>query len=109
MMTLQPSAVTRQPSAAALEVRYLADLQEMAGCDAEPVQPSEAPTLRPLLAVLAARHGEPLKSRLLDRSGGLADGFFVLVNGRHIGRLNGLDTALAAGDTVVFVPVIEFG
>jgi MoaD family protein len=33
----------------------------------------------------------------------------ILVNGREISVLNGLDTALADGDEVVFVPVVHGG
>jgi molybdopterin synthase sulfur carrier subunit len=33
----------------------------------------------------------------------------ILVNGKEINVLNGLDTALADGDEVVFVPVVHGG
>lgn len=94
----------------ALGVRYLASLQDDTGCSGETVC-TEAPlTLRALLGILAVRHGEPLRSHILDAAGSsLADGIFILVNGRHLSQLQGLETRLAAGDLISLVPIMEFG
>lgn len=103
--------MTDQPDVGpVLEVRYLAELQDVAGCSGEPVPAAAAPTLRALISELARSHGEPMRNRILDTTGTeLADGIFVLVNGRHMSQLAGLDAPLAAGDTISLVPVIEFG
>ena len=91
-------------------IRYLAQLQDDAGCSGETVRAETPPTLRELLAMLAGRHGEPLRSHILDAAGtSLADGVFVLVNGRHLSQLQGLETMLSAGDMVSLIPIMEYG
>jgi molybdopterin converting factor small subunit len=47
-------------------VHYLAQMKRAAGCSSEAVEIHEAATLQELLAVLADRHGSPLRSMLLD-------------------------------------------
>lgn len=42
--------------------------------------------------------------KVLDESGGMKRGTLVLVNGKHIHHLDGLDTIVAEGDEVSLFP-----
>lgn len=50
-----------------------------------------------------------LAGKLFGDNGELRDIFIVLVNGRRMDNLNGLDTALAEGDVVSIFPPVAGG
>jgi molybdopterin synthase subunit MoaD len=51
-----------------------------------------------------ARKYAKLREELLDEGGNLKPMYNILVNGRAVEWLNGLDTRLKNGDEVVFIP-----
>jgi MoaD family protein len=62
-----------------------------------------------LLEHVAARHGPALGGALFSEEGDLRPHFHVLVNGRNIRLLAGLDTRLQDGDTVSLITPIGGG
>ncbi|KYH38200.1 MAG: hypothetical protein AYL28_004450 [Candidatus Bathyarchaeota archaeon B23] len=60
----------------------------------------EDATVRSLMGLLAGRVGRPLR---------VDDGLTVLVNGRNIALLDGLETRLRDGDLVVLLPPLSGG
>jgi MoaD family protein len=89
-------------------VRYFAHLRDNAGCAEEFV--SVPASVLDLLRSLADRHQEPLKSSILSQDGKEPHpDIFILVNGRHLRQLQGLETELADTDVVAIIPVTEAG
>ena len=60
----------------------------------------EAPTIRGLLKLLSDRAGASIR---------VDGGVTVLVNGRNVNLLGGLDTELRDGDLVVLLPPLSGG
>ncbi len=62
---------------------------------------SDAPTVRELLEEISKRGGESVAKLLYDEDGiALSRDLRILVNGRSVAFLAGLDTKLQAGDAV---------
>ena len=88
-------------------VRYFADIRTLARTDEE--QRSAAPpTVNALLAVLAADKGAAFEKRVFE-GGKLSDTIILLVNGRNIKHLNGVETALKPDDVVAVFPMVAGG
>jgi molybdopterin synthase sulfur carrier subunit len=65
-------------------------------------------TVRDALGRLAGDHGA-LGERILDQEGNLQKAINVLVNGRSIHFLEGLDTAIQEGDELAIFPAVGGG
>jgi molybdopterin converting factor small subunit len=68
----------------------------------------EAPTVKAALGVLE-RSQTALYRNLCDETGALRRHLNVFVNADNIRDLRGLDTTLAAGDVVTFLPAVSGG
>ncbi|MEM1597717.1 MAG: ubiquitin-like small modifier protein 1 [Pyrobaculum sp.] len=86
-----------------LRVKFLATLYDLTGVLKTELEVPDGITVRELIDYLAGRY-EKLRSEVLDEKGELRPMFNVLVNGRAVEWLNGLDTRLKDGDEVVFIP-----
>lgn len=86
-----------------VRVKFLATLYDLTGVLKTEVEVEEGATVRRLIEVLSTRF-EKLRDELLDERGVLRPMYNILVNGRSIEWLKGLDTRLAEGDEVVFIP-----
>ena len=90
-----------------MTIKYFADIREVTGReDQQWTKP--APTLRALLAGLCDAYGAALARRLFD-AGTLNGTITVLVNGRNVVHLAGLDTPLQQDDVVVIFPMVAGG
>lgn len=69
-----------------------------------PVVAVEAETVREALAALVERFGPAFERELYDPSGEVKPLYNLLVNGRNIVFLAGLETRLEAGDTLTIIP-----
>lgn len=88
-------------------VRYFADIRKLAGVDEEEwTRP--AATLRSLLGDLAPAHGAAFAKRVFD-DGRLSSTVIILVNGRNIEHLNGLETPLGRDAVVAIFPMVAGG
>ena len=88
-------------------VRYFADIRSLAGTE-EQEWTAAAPTLRSLLTGLAAEKGAAFEKRVFE-GGQLSDTIIVLVNGRNIKHLSGIETPLGPGDVVAVFPMVAGG
>ena len=88
-------------------VRYFADIRTLARTDEEQ-RSSVPPTVNALLAVLAAEKGAAFEKRVFE-GGKLSDTIILLVNGRNIRHLNGVETALKPDDVVAVFPMVAGG
>ncbi len=86
-----------------LIVKFLATLYDLTGVLKAEVETPGETTVRQLIDVLDAKFAG-LKTELLDQEGKLKPMYNVLVNGRAIEWLSGLETRLKDGDEVVFIP-----
>jgi len=91
-----------------VKVRAFAALHDLIGGSVVLELP-EGSTVRSLLEELARRFGRAFREAVLDEGGGLAKFVKVLVNGRDIDFLSGLDTALEDGDEVFLFPPVGGG
>jgi molybdopterin synthase sulfur carrier subunit len=65
-------------------------------------------TVRDALVRLAGDHGA-LGERILDQEGNLQKAINVLLNGRSISFLDGLDTTIQEGDELAIFPAVGGG
>jgi molybdopterin synthase sulfur carrier subunit len=66
-------------------------------------------TVKSFLDTLVAKTGEKLAKILYPKGNQLSDLLYILVNGRNIRHLNGLQTELKDGDIVSLFPVAAGG
>jgi MoaD family protein len=90
-----------------MRVKYFANVRNLTGC-LEEAWDQPAPTLRALVAGIARIHGQAFRDRV-QVDGRLHPTIIVMVNGQSVVHLDGLDTALAPDDTVVFFPMVAGG
>lgn len=88
-------------------VKYFADIRRVVGCE-EQQWAGPAPTLGALLATLCETHGVALSRHLFLR-GELHPRITILVNGRNVVHLQGLDTPLHQEDVVAVFPMVAGG
>jgi molybdopterin synthase sulfur carrier subunit len=86
-----------------IRVKFLATLFDLTGMLKTEVEVPDGVTVRKLIDILDERFPR-LKSELLQDGDQLRPMYNVLVNGRAVEWLRGLDTELKDGDEVVFIP-----
>lgn len=95
---------------ALVRVEFMGFLRRAAGVHRTRVKIRDNASVGGLCRQLAAELGEGLKRALLDpESGDPRAASLILVNGREISVLKGLETSVKAGDTVTFIPVSHGG
>lgn len=77
-------------------------------CDGARALSVEAPSVRAALAEIARRHPTLYRS-VCDETDSVRRHIGVFVNTTHVRDLDGLDTALAPGDTITILPAVSGG
>jgi len=90
-----------------MQVKYFADVRKLSGCETE-VFEGAAPSLRRLLVELSLKHGAAFRERVFEGDG-LSGTLIVLVNGRGVEHLGGLDAPLGPDDVVAIFPMVAGG
>jgi len=93
----------------AVTVRFIGTLRNSSGRSKTTIKIKNAVSVREFIRKVVEGHPK-LKRTLIDPE--LDDprpNALILVNGKEIGVLNGLETVLKDGDEVVFVPVLHGG
>ena len=88
-------------------IKYFADIRGLTGCT-EQQWTKRASTLRGLLAELAREYGAHFENRIFE-GGQLSNSIIILINGRNIAHLSGLETPLGPEDVVVVFPMVAGG
>jgi len=89
-----------------MKIRYFATLRDVTHKTEEDWAPREA-TVGDLLRDLGRRYGRRFEELVLEN--GELRLALVLVNGQDVREQHGLETPLAAGDTVAFIPPVGGG
>jgi len=92
-----------------LTVKFIGAMRHLSGKTQMSVGCEEGMTLKQLLAMLSEQAPGLEKSFSDPQAGDSASNALILVNGREISVLQGLETKLSDGDEIVFVPVIHGG
>ncbi|WP_258359843.1 MoaD/ThiS family protein [Moorella sulfitireducens] len=88
-----------------IKVEAILDLAQLLGGRMVEVEVPEGSTLRALVGSLIDGYGEPLRNKLIRPDTGEPYRYIrFMVNGRDIIGLQGLDTPLVEGDTVLILP-----
>ena len=90
-----------------MTIKYFAYLRNITGCKQEP-WPAE-PDVRALLRALCNKHGDALRRKLFIPGSENPGDVIIMVNGRHIAHIGGLEAALRDEDTVQIFPVVAGG
>jgi molybdopterin synthase sulfur carrier subunit len=91
-----------------VKVRFFATLRPLVGATELDVEVQAGETVRDVLEKLAAAY-PPLGKRVLDDGGDVQGSMHVLVNGRSISFLDGLNTIVEDGDRLALFPAIGGG
>ena len=91
-----------------VEVTFLSDVRRMTEEGKINISLSEK-SVRDLIAILVERYGDNFKEFMLSPENRLQKYVVVLVNGRGVGILNGLETMLREGDSILIMPAVGGG
>ena len=89
-------------------IRLSATLRTIAGAKTIDVPIPPGATVRDLLIRLIDAH-PLLADRVIGPDGGLSEGIQLIIGGRHIDFLQGLDTPVGAPDDVLLIPPLSGG
>jgi molybdopterin synthase sulfur carrier subunit len=95
-----------------ISVRFFTSLREIIGKKEETLEfpEGEAFTVDMFLEALKQRHGSSFVEYVYDRKTGAMKGFLqLLVNGKSVSTLSGLQTELADGDVLAILPPVGGG
>ena len=92
-----------------LTLKFIGAMRQISGKNQLIVNIQDGNTLRDLMDKLGKNMPGLLKIFGEQKFGNSNSNSLVLVNGREISVLNGLDTKLMSGDEVVFIPVVHGG
>ncbi|MGD9030792.1 MAG: MoaD/ThiS family protein [Anaerolineae bacterium] len=89
-------------------VKVFSTLRPLVGARELDFEVEDGDTVRDVLETLIARY-PPLGERVLDDDGHVHDSIHVLVNGRSISFLDGLETVVGDGDRLALFPAVGGG
>ena len=92
-----------------VEVSYFSNVRALTGEYGSTLQLPDGSRVRDLLVTVGARYGAELRWYLFTEDSMLQSHVAVILNGRGVGVLDGLDTALSDGDHVAILPSIGGG
>jgi molybdopterin synthase sulfur carrier subunit len=90
-----------------MQIRFFATYRDITLTKSIEVPAPE--TVRGLLELLCKKNGKTMREKLFLPDGSLSYDAIILVNGRHITHLDGIDTRLSDADTVSIFPMIAGG
>jgi molybdopterin synthase sulfur carrier subunit len=92
----------------AITIKLIGALRHASGISARALE-CEGGSVMDLVQRLTLKSPELRRNLIAGEPGEPRPNALILVNGREISVLNGLETALKDGDEVVFVPVVHGG
>jgi molybdopterin converting factor small subunit len=101
---------TKEAQKMRVKVKYLGLIKNLINRSEDELEVKEGALLSELLNELAGIYGTPFKKEVYEP--GLKDvkiGFVMTVNGVLIGQLNGVETQLNKGDSVILMSLMSGG
>ncbi len=92
-----------------VQVNFFSNVRALTGEPGSTLELPEGSSVHDMLIVVAARYGDELREYLFTDEGGLHSHVVVILNGRGVGVLDGLDSALNDGDRVAILSSIGGG
>jgi molybdopterin synthase sulfur carrier subunit len=92
-----------------VEVKFFTSLREITGRKLEEVQFQGVLTVGELLTQLSVKYSKKFREYIYDKKGEIHGHLSILVNGKSINVLQGLDTELKEGDTIAILPPVGGG
>jgi len=90
-----------------MKLKFFATYRDLTGC--KEINIPAPPTAIALLEALAERYGSAMRKKMFTESGEITEDVILLVNGRHIAHLSGVDTPLSDDDTISLFPLVAGG
>ena len=91
-----------------LTLKFIGALRQISGKTQLTVNFIEGMSLKDLVAKISQEMPQ-LEKTLSDQLNNSRSNALILINGREISVLNGLETKLNDGDEIVFIPVVHGG
>ncbi|MFB6470724.1 MAG: MoaD/ThiS family protein [Vulcanisaeta sp. AZ3] len=92
-----------------IRVKFFGDLYELIGTFRVELEVPKGLTIRDLINLVSHTFNPKFSEAILDGDGRLRGEYVVLINGKSIEFLRGLDTELSDDEEVVFLPPAEGG
>lgn len=94
---------------ASVTVKFVGSLRNLAGKSRITLNLDTEKTLREVIGIVVGKFPETKRGLIDPELGDPRPNALIIVNGKEISVLNGLETVLKDGDEVVFVPVSHGG
>ena len=92
-----------------IEVKFFTSLREITGKKVDKIQLQNVITVEELLTLLSEKYGKKFIEYIYNKKGKVHGFLSFLVNGKNINVLQGFDTELKQGDTIVIIPPVGGG
>lgn len=89
-------------------IKLLASLRKLAGSKELVVPLEQGGTVGDLLRVIGENHAE-IMAKIVNEAGELTGTVQILIDGRNVTWLDGLDTVVTAEQSIVFIPPVAGG
>jgi molybdopterin converting factor small subunit len=90
-------------------IRMIGVAKEAAGAPEQTITIPPNSNVSTVLKTLIEKHGDPLRDAILDPTTQTPISTIILLNGVEAGNLQGLNTPIADGDTIVLLSVTHGG
>lgn len=91
-----------------ITIKFVGALRHISGKHSRTLE-YEKCTIRELICEVARQMPELKRKMISEQAEDLRSNALILVNGREIGVLDGLETVVESGDEVVLVPIVHGG
>ena len=93
-----------------IKVDYLGHVKDIVGVKDEEIEMQEKVTIRDLLDMLSAKHGNRFKKAVYESGcSDLRTNYIATVNGQLLNQLEGINTKLKDQDEVKIMPIVSGG
>ncbi len=91
------------------EIKFLSILSDLINSEELIIELTENSTIRHLLNLLHVRIGDKFKKRILSETSDLNNYVILVVNGKDIRTLDGMNTIIRENDKISFLPALAGG